>query len=107
MWRAVNTSRLEQALRNAEFEPDQERIWRWKADGVDARTIVKFELLANLDDAPAGANVAFDGCDQPGSSLSARRLTSMLSNLYRAETSSSKDERDSEREVGAYMTRNW
>ena len=28
---AVNTSRLEQALRNAEFEPDHERIWRWKA----------------------------------------------------------------------------
>jgi len=63
---AVNTSRLEQALRNAEFEPDHERIWRWKADGVDAKTIVKFELLADLDDAPAGANVAFDGCDHLG-----------------------------------------
>ena len=63
---AVNTSRLEQALRNAEFEPDHERIWRWKADGVDSRTVVKFELLADLDDAPAGANVAFDGCDHLG-----------------------------------------
>ena len=33
---AVNTSRLERAPRNAEFEPDQERIWRWKADGAIA-----------------------------------------------------------------------
>lgn len=63
---AVNTLRLEQALRNAEFEPDQERIWRWKADGVDGGTVVKFELLADLDDAPAGANVAFDGCEHLG-----------------------------------------
>ena len=63
---AVNTLRLEHALRNAEFEPDHERIWRWKADGLDAKTIVKFELLADLDDAPAGANVAFDGCDHLG-----------------------------------------
>lgn len=63
---AVNTSRLEQALRNAEFEPDHEHIWRWRADGGDAGTIVKFELLTDLDDAPAGANVAFDGCDHLG-----------------------------------------
>ena len=48
------------------YSPDQERIWRWKADGVDARAIVKFELLADLDDAPAGADVAFDGCDHLG-----------------------------------------
>jgi hypothetical protein len=63
---AVNTSRLEQALRNAEFEPDQERMWRWKASGVDRGTVVKFELLADLDDAPAGANIAFDGCTHLG-----------------------------------------
>ena len=63
---AVNTSLLEQALRNAEFEPDRERIWRWKADGVDTGTMVTFELLADLDDAPAGANVAFDGCEYLG-----------------------------------------
>lgn len=59
----VNTSRLEQALRNAEFEPDHERIWRWSTDGG---VVVKFELLADLDYAPAGANVAFDGCEHLG-----------------------------------------
>ena len=63
---AVNTSRLEQALRNAEFEPDYERIWRWTTGGVFAKTIVKFELLADLDDVPSGADVAFDGCDHLG-----------------------------------------
>ena len=30
---SVNTSRLEQALRDAEFEPDNERVWRWAAEG--------------------------------------------------------------------------
>lgn len=59
---AVNTTRLEQALRNSEFEPDHEHIWRWTTVGSDARTIVKFELLADLDDAPAGGLVLFDGC---------------------------------------------
>jgi hypothetical protein len=63
---SVNTSRLEQALRNAEFEPDKERVWRWEAEGTTPRTIVKFELLADLDDAPAQATVDFDGCDKLG-----------------------------------------
>jgi hypothetical protein len=39
---SVNTSRLEQALRNAEFEPDNERVWRWAAEGSSPRTVVKF-----------------------------------------------------------------
>ncbi len=63
---AVNTSRLEQALRNAEFEPDNERVWRWAAEGSAPRTVVKFELLADLDDVAAEATVTFDGCDQLG-----------------------------------------
>lgn len=63
---SVNTSRLEQALRNAEFEPDSERVWRWAAEGSAPRTVVKFELLADLDDVAAEATVTFDGCDRLG-----------------------------------------
>jgi hypothetical protein len=62
---AVNTARLELALRNAEFEPDTERVWRWVADGT-TKTVVKFELLADLDSAPADSTVHFDACDQLG-----------------------------------------
>lgn len=54
---AINTARLENALRNAEFEPDTERVWRWVADGARTKTIVKFELLADLDDQPNEAIV--------------------------------------------------
>lgn len=50
---AVNTQRLETALRNAEFEPDSERVWRWNADGPTAGALVKFELLADLDSEPS------------------------------------------------------
>jgi hypothetical protein len=61
----VNAVRLEQALQNAEFEPTNGRIWRWQADGFD-RTVVKFELLADLDTVAAGTVLAFDGCEQLG-----------------------------------------
>ena len=30
---AVNTERLESALRNAEFEPDSKKVWCWRTDG--------------------------------------------------------------------------
>jgi len=62
----VNTRRLEQALRNAEFVPDRERVWRWAtvADGVGA--VVKFELLVDLETEPAGATVIFDDCEHLG-----------------------------------------
>lgn len=63
---AVNTQRLEQALMNAEFEPDSERVWRWVADGHAPKAVVKFELLADLDDQPAQVTVVFDGCQQLG-----------------------------------------
>lgn len=63
---AVNTKRLETALQNAEFEPDSERVWRWKAQGAAAGTLVKFELLADIDTEPAGSTIEFDECEQLG-----------------------------------------
>lgn len=51
-------------LRNAEFEPDAQRVWRWRAD--DGASVIKFELLADLDDQPAGVTVMFEGCDDLG-----------------------------------------
>ncbi len=63
---AINTARLERALRNAEFEPDAQRVWRWQTDEDDGVATVKFELLADLDDVPAGATVVFDGCEALG-----------------------------------------
>jgi hypothetical protein len=60
----VNTARLEQALRNAEFEPTNGRVWRWKFDG--GATVVKFELLADLETAPSGDVLSFKGCEQLG-----------------------------------------
>jgi hypothetical protein len=60
---SVNTERLERALRKAEFEPETNH-WRWSAPGPERRTVVKFELLADLDDAPAETTVLFDGCEK-------------------------------------------
>jgi hypothetical protein len=63
---SVNTQRLERALRNSEFEPDDEHVWRWSAKGSSPRSVVKFELLADLDDVQADATVTFDGCENLG-----------------------------------------
>jgi hypothetical protein len=63
---SVNAARLERALRNAEFEPDHERVWRWRTDGKEAVTEIKFELLADLDEERAGITVIFDGCEALG-----------------------------------------
>jgi hypothetical protein len=63
---AAQTRRLELALLNAEFEPDGERVWRWKADGPERGAVVKFELLADLPNHPAGAEIVFDGCASLG-----------------------------------------
>ncbi len=63
---ATNTARLENALKNAEFEPDSERVWRWVAEGAPTKTVVKFELLADLDDQPNEATVQFDACENLG-----------------------------------------
>ena len=63
---SVNAARVEWALHNAEFEPDAERVWRWRAAEGDGVAVIKFELLADLDDQPAGATVMFDGCEELG-----------------------------------------
>jgi hypothetical protein len=62
---SVNTARLERALRNAEFEPDAERAWRWMAEGPGAGVVVKFELLADLDAQQEGT-FTFDECEDLG-----------------------------------------
>jgi len=56
----ANAGRLEQALRNAEFEPDGADVWRWSTNIGGTRTVIKFELLADVDTAPAEATVQFD-----------------------------------------------
>ena len=63
---AVNTSRLEQALRNAEFVPDGQSTWRWMTTETTPRTVIRFELLADLDTEPAEATVSFDACESLG-----------------------------------------
>ena len=63
---SVHTARLETALRNAEFQPDVERSWRWMTEGPGVRVVVRFELLADLDDQPEGVIVNFDDCDDLG-----------------------------------------
>lgn len=64
---ATHTRRLEQALTNAEFRPDSERVWRWEMwTDTGRKTQVKFELLADLVDQPQGAIVRFDDCEQLG-----------------------------------------
>jgi hypothetical protein len=62
---AVNTVRLEKALREAGFTPDTRNIWRWKSlSGPQA--VIKFELLADLETYPAEAIIKFDGCADLG-----------------------------------------
>lgn len=63
---SVNTRRLEQALRNADFQPDAARVWRWVAERTSTRVVIKFELLADLDDQPAPATFQFTECEQLG-----------------------------------------
>jgi hypothetical protein len=40
---SVNARRLEVALRNSEFAPDVGMTWRWRAAGIGANVVVKFE----------------------------------------------------------------
>ena len=63
---ATNAARLERALRNAEFESADGRIWRWQTQADESKAIVKFELLTDLDDQPASATVNFAECDALG-----------------------------------------
>jgi hypothetical protein len=61
---SVQAGRLEKALRNAEFVPGGEHIWRWKL--ADSPTVVKFELIADLETERNEAVIAFDDCDELG-----------------------------------------
>ena len=64
---SVQATRLEEALLNAGFEPDDERVWRWELRDPDGtRATVKFELLANLDDERNNSTVTFTGCKMLG-----------------------------------------
>lgn len=58
----VGTARLEQALWNAEFVCDGERVWRWQLRDGDLRAEVKFELLADQDNLPSETVFTFDDC---------------------------------------------
>ena len=62
----MNTARLERALRNAEFLPENDQVWQWIADGVAATTVVRFELLADLDDQRTEATIKFNECQSLG-----------------------------------------
>ena len=58
---------MEIALKNADFRVDSERVWRWETvQGGGYKAVIKFELLADLDDQPQSANVHFAKTDQLG-----------------------------------------
>jgi hypothetical protein len=61
---SVNAVRLEQALKNAEFTPTADGIWRWSTSSP--RLVIKFELLADSDSDPAEAVLRFDACENLG-----------------------------------------
>jgi hypothetical protein len=63
---AVNSARLERALRNAEFRPDSEQVWRWRVVSDEIRAEVKFELLADLDSEANQAILHFNDCERLG-----------------------------------------
>ena len=63
---AVNTARLERALRDAGFSPENERVWRWITDSTNGTPVVKFELLADRHNQKEGATISFDKCENLG-----------------------------------------
>lgn len=64
---AEHARRLEIALKNADFRPDSERVWRWETvQGGGYKAVIKFELLADLNDQPQSADVRFDTTDKLG-----------------------------------------
>ena len=63
---AVNVRKLERALRNAEFEPDAEEVWRWAAKVADIPAVVKFELLADDQAVRSEEVLRFNECDALG-----------------------------------------
>lgn len=63
---SVNVQKLERALRNAEFEPDTERVWRWTSGALGVPAVVRFELLADNDEVGSGEILVFRECDSLG-----------------------------------------
>jgi len=64
---SVQTKRLELALKNAEFTPESERIWRWKTKSAGGgMALVKFELLSDQEDTPSNSTLRFKDCEQLG-----------------------------------------
>lgn len=64
---AANAGRLEQALKDAHFRPSDDKVWRWNQVDADGRkTIVKFELLADLDTERSEAVINFVGAEDLG-----------------------------------------
>ncbi len=65
---SVNSKRLENALEKAGFEPDNEHIWRWKTSNINTTgsIVIKFELLADLDDVAEYTPVKFENCEKLG-----------------------------------------
>jgi hypothetical protein len=62
---SVNAVRLEGALRDASFVPDNERVWRWKDEKAPGM-VVKIEFLADLEDVPNQTTISFDDCQSFG-----------------------------------------
>lgn len=64
---AEHARRLEIALKNADFHVDSDRVWRWETvQGGGYKAVIKFELLADLDDQPQSASVHFEATQQLG-----------------------------------------
>ena len=81
---SVNAVRLEQALRNAEFEPDNEKAWRWKAESLPANAVIKFELLADRENVQNQATINFKECQQLGAAnLRGTRFAALDTRVHR------------------------
>lgn len=64
---STNTKRLERALRNADFLPTANGIWRWLSTSpVRPKIEVKFELLADQDDIASQQTIKFSDCQDLG-----------------------------------------
>ena len=63
---SIGAVRLERALRNAEFAPVDAHVWRWEARALETPAVVRFELLADLDDKPDQATLVFEKCERLG-----------------------------------------
>ncbi len=86
---AVNSARPERALRNAEFEPDSEQVWRWRAVSDEVRAEVKFDLLACLEhrgDLPAAIKQAKIALEHSEDGKYRRALEDRLERLTQGRT---------------------